>query len=77
LNETFYCSVSFFFVCQVGSYFHLPFNWQDKLKKERKSKNMNRSWQVCFFFVNIILVFIIFLFFLQSYFCKLSFLLLW
>jgi midasin len=26
LNETFYCSVSFFFVCQVGSYFHLPFN---------------------------------------------------
>jgi hypothetical protein len=61
LNETFYCSVSFrIFVCQIRSYFHLPFNWQDKLKKWTKSKNMNRSWQVCFFFVNIILVFIFF-----------------
>jgi midasin len=27
LNETFYCSVSFrIFVCQIRSYFHLPFN---------------------------------------------------
>jgi midasin len=27
LNETFYCPVSFhIFMCQVRSYFHLPFN---------------------------------------------------
>lgn len=50
LNETFYCSVSFhIFMCQIRSYFHLPFNWQDKLKKWTKIEEYEQKLTNLFF----------------------------
>jgi hypothetical protein len=52
LNETFYCPVSFhIFMCQVRSYFHLPFNWQDKLKKWTKIEEYEQKKLRSLFFL--------------------------